>query len=147
MSWGYCLVLVLVLALAGCARQPSQPELPLPWPAPEAARAQDTQADKGSAKQSPPHDDLAIELPYPENTHGRLLNAPSLGKPADTATKLVACDAVDAQFQLAMMHYHGEGVPKDAEKAAVWFRRAAERGVSEARRQVRAFEARRADQS
>jgi len=37
-----------------------------------------------------------------------------------------------AQFNLALMYYNGEGVPKNAAEAVKWYRRAAEQGLAEA---------------
>jgi hypothetical protein len=38
----------------------------------------------------------------------------------------------DAQYQLAIMYYRGEGVPQDYGKARMWYRRAADRGDADA---------------
>ena len=39
---------------------------------------------------------------------------------------------VEAQFNLGLMYFHGDGVPKDAGQAASWLRKAAEQGHAEA---------------
>jgi len=38
----------------------------------------------------------------------------------------------DAQFNLGVKYYRGDGVPKDAVQAATWYRRAAEQGAASA---------------
>ena len=38
----------------------------------------------------------------------------------------------EAQFNLGVMHYYGEGIPKDDGQAVFWYRKAAEQGVAEA---------------
>ena len=37
-----------------------------------------------------------------------------------------------AQLQLGLLHYHGQGVPEDNEQARRWFERAARQGLAEA---------------
>jgi len=39
---------------------------------------------------------------------------------------------VDAQYNLGVIYYHGEGVPRDFEKAYIWFRKAAEQDDADA---------------
>ena len=38
----------------------------------------------------------------------------------------------DAQYNLGLMYYEGEGVPQDYAEAAIWYRRAAQQGVADA---------------
>ena len=38
----------------------------------------------------------------------------------------------EAQSNLGMMYYHGEGVPKDMAEATKWYRKAAEQGDADA---------------
>jgi len=37
-----------------------------------------------------------------------------------------------AQYNLGVMYYNGQGVPKDYAEAAKWYRKAAEQGLAEA---------------
>ncbi len=39
---------------------------------------------------------------------------------------------VDAQYNLGIIYYHGEGVPKDFEQALIWFQKAAEQDDADA---------------
>lgn len=41
-------------------------------------------------------------------------------------------DDVDAQYNLGVIYYHGEGVPRDFDKAYTWFRKAAEQDDADA---------------
>ena len=42
-------------------------------------------------------------------------------------------DFVRAQYNLGLMYYNGEGVPRDYAEAATWFRRAADQGHADAK--------------
>ena len=43
-------------------------------------------------------------------------------------TKSAEQGDVEAQYQLGLCYYHGEGISKDYKKAAKWFNKAAEQG-------------------
>ena len=43
-----------------------------------------------------------------------------------------AAEQTEAQYQLGVRYIQGDGVPKDAGQAAIWLRKAAERGHAEA---------------
>lgn len=46
--------------------------------------------------------------------------------------RLAAEGDTDAQYQLGIMYYRGEGVLQDYDKARMWYRRAADRGDTDA---------------
>jgi TPR repeat protein len=66
--------------------------------------------------------------------HGDLLRAAGLHKAGDTAAAVVIWKRwaeqgdVDAAYNLAVIHQHGDGVARDASQALKWYRFAAERG-------------------
>jgi len=50
--------------------------------------------------------------------------------------RLADIGSVDAQYNLALMYYNGEGVPQDHKEAIKWFRKAAEQGDADAQRYI-----------
>jgi len=53
------------------------------------------------------------------------------GKPESLWEKAEKGDA-NAQLELGLMYYEGEGVPKDSAEAVTWYRKAADQGLGEA---------------
>jgi uncharacterized protein len=41
-----------------------------------------------------------------------------------------------AQYNLAQMHYHGEGIPRDLAKSAFWFEQATMQGIAQAQHNI-----------
>ena len=56
---------------------------------------------------------------------------PDLGKAAEWYRKAAEQGFVDAQANLGMMYYHGQGVSRDHKEAARWLQLAADRGDTE----------------
>ena len=62
-----------------------------------------------------------------------LLNSVSVAADEFSDTKALADQGdAQAQFNLALMYYEGEGVPQDYAEAIKWFRKAAEQGLAAA---------------
>ena len=55
---------------------------------------------------------------------------------------LAGAGNASAQFELGVMYYTGEGVPKEAVQAVAWFRKAAEQGHADAQSNLGAMYAR-----
>jgi TPR repeat protein len=60
--------------------------------------------------------------------------------PSASSVKAYRRDAekgsASSQFKLALMYYHGQGVPQDYIEAANWFRKAAEQGYASAQKNL-----------
>jgi len=73
--------------------------------------------------------------PTPEEPVSEFDVTPEEPVPVDSETALVDATEqgdAEAQYNLGVMYYSGEGVPEDYTEAAKWFRKAAEQGHAEA---------------
>lgn len=57
---------------------------------------------------------------------------PPTGEQIEEYTRKAEAGDVDAQYNLGIIHYHGEGVPRNFEEALIWFHRAAEQNDADA---------------
>ena len=60
--------------------------------------------------------------------------------PDEKKTANVASNVAIAQCQLGLMYYEGKGVPKDIEKSREWFKKAADGGDEQAKKNLRILE-------
>lgn len=91
--------------------------------APQSAPAISAPVLRAAAVSPPiPDDNPAAELPLPDNASAEL---------RDLARKAIAGDA-DAEYQIGTFFARGLEVPQSYERAAYWYRRAADRGKGDA---------------
>ncbi|HPC47135.1 MAG TPA: tetratricopeptide repeat protein [Deltaproteobacteria bacterium] len=77
---------------------------------------------------------VGVQTMLEKDQHGQP-PASAATDPADLLGKYLekaSAGDVDAQYNLGVMYYHGEGVPVDHEEALRWFHRAAEQGDADA---------------